>query len=241
MIALGVLVAGAVGWRLVRRQGLNFNDFLLLVTPTLVLGVIGAKAAYLILNASRIDLSRLTEPDYLNALLSGGFVFYGGIPLGLLGFWLAEKLFGIDGKPYLALGLPLLPLAHGFGRIGCYLAGCCFGVPYDGPLAVTYYHSLGAPAGVPLFPVQLLEAAVEFVIFALLLGLFLQGWGAGRLLGVYLVTYGVARFCLEYLRFDAERGRFLWLSTSQWVSVFAVLGAGTYLLWTRRQVRRADK
>lgn len=227
MIALGILAAGMVGWALTRRARLNFNHFILLVVYTVVLGVAGAKAAYLALNWSHIDLGRLTEPGYLDMLLSGGFVFYGGIPLGLLGMWLAQKLHRFDPRPYFRLGAPLLPLAHAFGRVGCFLAGCCYGIPYDGPLAVTYSpNALGTPVGIPLFPVQLAEAAVELAIFALLLWLYLRGWGAGGLLSAYFLTYGVARFGLEYLRYDAARGHFLWFSTSQWVSLVLVLTIG---------------
>ncbi len=241
MIALGLLAAGAVGWALVRRAGQKIEDFLLLVTYALALGVVGAKAAYLALNWAAVDLSRLTEPDYLSALLGGGFVFYGGLPAGLFGVWLAHRLHRIDPRPYLRLGLPLLPLAHAFGRVGCFLAGCCFGVPYDGPLAVTYpANPLGTPAGIPLFPVQLAEAALELGIFALLLGLYLRGWDAAALLFTYLATYGVGRFGLEYLRGDAARGRFGWFSTSQWVSIVALLAAGGYLLYRRQRAGSAD-
>lgn len=234
MIVLGLLTAGMLGWHMTRRAGLDFNDFLLLVVYTVALGVVGAKAAYLALNWSDIDLGRLTEPGYLDMLLSGGFVFYGGIPLGLLGMWLAHRLHHIDPRPYLRLGMPLLPLAHAFGRVGCFLAGCCYGVPYDGPLAVTYPpNALGTPAGISLFPVQLAEAAVELAIFALLLWLYLRGWGANGLFSVYLLIYGVARFGLEYLRYDAARGHFLWFSTSQWVSLALVPGVSLGWLVTR--------
>lgn len=236
MIALGILTAAAVGWFLTRRAGLNFYDFILLSTYTVFLGVLGAKIFYLLQNAALIDWSRIFDLDYFSNLMSGGFVFYGGIPLGLFGFWLAQKLHQIDGRPFLALGLPLLPLVHGFGRIGCSLAGCCYGIPYDGPLAVIYSDkAYGAPAGVPLFPVQLLEAVVEFMIFALLLGLYLRGWRGGRLLPTYLCLYAVVRFGLEYLRYDEARGMFLWFSTSQWVSIFILVVAVAFGIWSWRR------
>lgn len=237
MIAVGLVASGLVGWRLVRRFALDMNDFLLLATYTVALGVAGAKIAYLALNAGRIQWSRILEPAYLNMLLSGGFIFYGGVPFGLLGLWLAGRLHHIQVRPYLRIGVPLLPLTHACGRVGCYLAGCCFGIPYDGPFAVTYRTSAGAPVGVPLFPVQLLEAALVLAIAGLLLALCLRRWRELPLLGLYLGLYGVVRFCLEYLRYDAERGRFLWFSTSQWVSIVMVTAAAGLLASQRGKLR----
>ncbi len=239
MIAAGILTAGAAGWFLTCRFALDFNDFLLLATYTVVFGVIGAKGAYLLLNAGRIDWSRLTDPAFFNALMMGGFIFYGGVPTGLFGLWLAGKLHKIEVKPYLRMGVPLLPLCHAFGRVGCYLAGCCFGIPYDGPLAVTYERSYGAPLGVPLFPVQLLEAVLVLAIAGTLFALCLRGWGEWSLLGLYMGLYGTARFCLEYLRYDAERGQLGWFSTSQWVSLVLVAVALAGVLWSRIKLKRA--
>lgn len=238
MIVLGLLASGAVGWFLTRRFALDFNDFLLLATYAVALGVVGAKAAYLLLNVTRIDWSRVTDFSYLNLLMQGGFIFYGGIPLGLFGLWLAGKLHKIDVKPYLRIGVALLPLTHAFGRVGCYLAGCCFGIPYDGPLAVIYERSHGAPLGVPLFPVQLLEAVLVLAIAGVLFALCLRGWGEWSLLGLYMGLYGVVRFCLEYLRDDAERGQFLWFSTSQWVSLVLIALALAGVLWSRVKTKR---
>lgn len=238
MIVLGLLVSGMAGWLLTRRFALDFNDFLLLAVYALAFGMVGAKAAYLLLNVTRIDWSRALEPAYFNLLMQGGFIFYGGIPLGLFGLWLAGKLHHVPVRPYLRIGIPLIPLTHAFGRVGCFLAGCCFGISYDGPLAVTYEHSHGAPLGVPLFPVQLLEAGVVLVIAGVLLALCLRGWDEWPLLGLYLGLYGAARFCLEYLRGDAERGRFLWFSTSQWISLVLMAVALTGLLWSRVKQKR---
>lgn len=236
MIAAGILAAAGVAWWLSRRFGLDFNDVILLATYGVALGMVGAKAVYLALNAGRIEWGRLGELDYVNALLQGGFVFYGGIPGGLLGVALAGRVHKIRVGPYLRIGTALIPLAHGFGRVGCYLAGCCFGIPYNGPLAVAYYGVIGPPPGVSLFPVQLLEATLVFALAGVLLWLCLRGWDWNRLLALYLGAYGAARFLLEYLRFDGERGRLLWFSTSQWLSLLAMgLAVGHCLRPGRRR------
>lgn len=233
MIALGLLTAGALACWLGRRFSLDVNDVILLGTYTTAFGISGAKLLYLALNISRIDWSRFWEWEYFRAIMGGGFVFYGGIPAGLAGLYLAGRLHHIRVADYVRVCLPALPLVHGFGRVGCALAGCCYGIPYSGPFAVTYANSLAAPHGVPLFPVQLLEAAIEFAICGLLVFLVLKYKGKRNLLPIYLLLYSAARFFLEYLRYDGERGSFFLFSTSQWISILILILVAAYGLGRR--------
>lgn len=131
-----------------------------------VLGaMLGAKLLYLLplLPQLAADLPLLcTAPhSFMAKYLSGGFVFYGGLLGGLAGAWLfcKQRWLSFD-----TLGrdlVPALPLFHAFGRVGCFLAGCCYGIPAPaGWLGVTFPASaVEAPSGVPLLPVQLYEAA----------------------------------------------------------------------------------
>ena len=107
---------------------------------------------------------------------------------------------------------------------------------YDGPLAVTFRNSPVAPNGVGLFPVQLLEAALNLGLFACFCAVFRSRDRAGRVscTGLYLCAYAVIRFFVEFLRGDTARGLWLGLSTSQWCSV-AALAAGLWLLLRRRK------
>ena len=127
-----------------------------------VLGaMLGAKLLYLLplLPQLAADLPLLcTAPhSFMAKYLSGGFVFYGGLLGGLAGAWLfcKQRRLSFD-----TLGrdlVPALPLFHAFGRVGCFLAGCCYGIPAPaGWLGVTFPASaIEAPSGVPLLPVQL--------------------------------------------------------------------------------------
>lgn len=116
-----------------------------------------------------------------------------------------------------SLTAPAIPLFHVFGRVGCFLGGCCYGLP--SAWGFVYRYSPVAEAnGVSRFPVQLVEAAWNLVLFLLLARL--QRRGRDRLLPLYLALYAPARFLLEFLRGDAYRGIFLGLSTSQWISLF---------------------
>ena len=237
MIALGLLSAGALACWLGHRFSLDVNDVILLSTYTVAFGISGAKILYLALNFSLIDWPHFFEWEYFRALMGGGFVFYGGVPAGIAGLYLAGWLHHIRVADYLRACLPSLPLVHGFGRIGCALAGCCYGIPYSGPFALTYHNSIAAPHGVSLFPVQLLEAGAEFAICALLLYLVLKYQAKYNLLSLYLLLYGSARFFLEFLRYDAARGGFYLFSTSQWISIFILILLAGYWLCSRTRAK----
>ncbi len=216
MIAIGIVVSGAVGRYLSKRFALDFNNMILLFAYGLSFGFVGAKCMYLLLNFQKISWSscRLSE-----IIADGGFVFYGGLPLGALGILLAQGIHDIELKRYLPICVPLLPLGHAFGRIGCHFAGCCYGIAYDGPFAVVYHNSPITPSETPLFPVQLLEAALLILLSGILLTALLKGLRLGSLFTLYFGGYSSLRFSLEFLRGDAERGIAAGLSTSQWISL----------------------
>ena len=131
---------------------------------------------------------------------------------------------------------PALALAHGIARLGCFCAGCCYGVP-SARFGIAFSHSLSAPNGVPLLPVQLYEAAGELAIFAFLLWFTAQPRRAPYALYAYVFAYAPLRFVLEFWRGDSVRGRWAGLSTSQWLSL-AALAAAAFCL-RRAAVRTA--
>lgn len=223
MLAVGLLAAGLFGYKLIKYYGLSENDYLILAMYALAGGMTGAKLLYLFIVRKYINWNRILEIEYLEKLLGSGFVYFGGFLGGILGIYIAGKIHKISVRKYLNTAIPCLPAAQGFGRIGCYLAGCCYGIPYEGPAAVIYKESNLAPAGIPLFPVQLLEAICCWVIMIFLLVYILRFQG-GHAFFVYIISYSVMRFGLEWLRYDdLERGKFCHLSTSQWISLGCVL------------------
>lgn len=129
MITLGVILANVFALYPLKKYKLIFDDFLILEAYTLLGAFIGAKLLYLIISYREIDWSRFLEPRYFNYIMSSGFVFYGGLIGGLLCFLFAGKFHHINSKPYITHLIYLIPWIHGFGRIGCFLAGCCYGIP----------------------------------------------------------------------------------------------------------------
>lgn len=199
---------------------------------------IGAKLLYIITNIPFLieNYQSLNLFDTFLQMLKGGFVFYGGLIGGILGVLVYSKQFKISFKELLLILLPVVPLIHGIGRIGCLCAGCCYGMEYHGFGAITFHNSLLAPNDVPLFPMQIVEAICNFVIFIVLLLTYKKFLGTYKTVGLYLVLYSVVRFTLEFFRGDLIRGIYFSLSTSQWISiVLFIVGIAIFVLEYKRK------
>lgn len=244
-IAAGMLV-GVLLCRRISRLGLDDNDaivFMLIVAAGII---VGGSFLYALTNLKYVyPLFLSKSPDevlyYIN-LLFGGSVFYGGLIGGAFAGWLYVTFKHLDKTVYMDAMAPLIPLFHGFARIGCFLGGCCYGIESNIGFVVHDNPLLPELNGIRRFPVQLLESAGEFIIFIILQILYSKIWSTkakeahsaashvrslqGRLLPLYLILYTVLRFFDEFLRGDTIRG-FVFdglLSTSQFISIllFAV-------------------
>ena len=207
-----------------RTRGLDAQRVMDLGIWIIVSALVGAKLLLLI-----VDFKQFTSsPRDLLGLLRSGGVFYGGLIAAVavaliylrrhkLPLWTTTDVFA----PGIALG-------HIVGRMGCLLAGCCFGRPTSVPWAITFTNPLaaanvGTPLGVPLHPTQLYEAGAELLILVFLLLWERRGLGfPGRTFWSYMLLYGVSRFAIEFYRGDSRGMVFQTLSTSQFVSVILV-------------------
>ncbi len=163
---------------------------------------------------------------FAKAFTNAGLVFYGGL-IGLILFLLLYCLiFKINFFKLTDTLLPSLPLAQGFGRIGCFIVGCCYGMPFQHGIIMS--NSLIAPNNIPLFPIQLVESMATFVLSGIMIYYGRKPRKEGKLLSMYLIGYGVIRFILEFFRYDAVRGFVGALSVSQWISIIAII-AGIFL------------
>ena len=203
--------------------------------------VVGSKLLYLVtilpLIIRNFD-SIVHSEELLKALVSGGSVFYGGLLGALACIILYCRRYRIPSLQMFALLTPTFPLFHAFARVGCFFTGCCWGVPAS--FGFVFQNSLAAPNNVALFPVQLAEAAYNFLLFTVLL--ILRGRRRLRplLLPLYLILYGLARFTLEFFRGDELRGGFLFLSTSQWIALLCVTGSILWILYTFKKQHNND-
>lgn len=217
--ALGVLTGIVYLFLICRKTKADFEDMLYVYVWSAAGAMVGAKLLYLVINigliARLISLGGYTLPQIAKAFLQGGFVFYGGLFGAMAAAVISARYFDIDVVPTLQLLIPAMPLAHAFGRLGCHIVGCCYGCETHGTLHIVYEASEFAPAGVPLFPVQIVEAGGDIVIFLILMILF----NKADILWLYMVLYAALRFTLEFARGDTARGIYGPLSVSQWISL----------------------
>lgn len=219
MIVLGVLLANIIAFLLITKRKLNGYDFIILEGYGFLGAMAGAKLLYLFVVRHQIDWIRMFELDYFSEQMRGGFVFYGGLIGGILFLFLASKLHRIRLETYLKNFMFLIPLMHAFGRVGCHNAGCCYGRPYSGSLAVVFPADSLAPAGVPLFPVQIIEAVLLFLLSMFVYKISKRVQDVTGVVISYMIGYSIIRFGLEFFRNDENRGFLFGMSTSQWISI----------------------
>lgn len=223
MIFLGVIACFILFWQYKKKYNLNEKytfDIFILACISIIVGLgfaVGFQALF----------------DLIKGEVRGSaMTFYGGLVGGvitfLLGYFLVLKRIYKAAK-FTQDILPIAPacitVAHAFGRVGCFMAGCCYGEKTDSFLAVVFP---GMNYGV--YPTQLFEAIFLFVLTAILFMIAIKKRWIHNL-GLYLLSYGVFRFLIEFLRGDNRGGFILGLSPSQ---VFSILGAiisvGLYLI-----------
>lgn len=216
MIAIGIFLAYFLAEYRAERIGLDAEAVFGLTCWAVVAGLIGGKVLYYITTLREI----LADPSLLLEI-ADGFVIYGALIGGVLGVVLFCHYKKLNCLSYFDLAVPSVALAQGFGRIGCLLAGCCYGRETDSPLGIVFHTSEYAPNGIALMPTQIISSALNFVHFAILL-VFAKKYkkGEGQVAGLFFALYSAGRFFLEFLRGDAERGNVGSLSTSQFIAIF---------------------
>ncbi len=176
-----------------------------------------------------LKISNFDEFIQAVSYIFGGSVFYGGLIGGMIVAAIIIKRNKYPSEEITDCAAPAIAMFHCFGRVGCFLGGCCYGVESD--FGFIYHNSLIESAnGVRRFPVQLVEAGFELILFFLLWYLLKKGKGKGILFGIYLLIYPIGRFILEFFRGDGYRGFIFGLSTSQFISIFVFVFAIGFIL-----------
>lgn len=243
MLALALLASIYMAAYLGEKEGIRKKhvwDFGFIV---IISALIGSKLLLVLTSLDYYlnDLSRLFSIEFLRA----GGVFYGGLLGAIAGCYIFSRTNpSVSFLRFSDIAAPAIPLGQAIGRIGCFSAGCCWGNHSELPWAVTfsntYAHALiGVPLHEPLHPVQLYESISWLFLYLIL-------WAAlrkkifpvpGQLLCVYLVSFGIIRFILEFFRGDLERGIYLngMISTSQSISLLVVPAALIMFMILRRK------
>lgn len=244
---IGVLVIVFFGQYLAKKRCLDEIHMLYMLLYCFAGALLGGSILYGIINLELIGytLQNLQQIDSFSALwerlvlIFGGSVFYGGL-IGAVGAaFLYLRRNALPIAPYADIGAVCIPLFHFFGRIGCFLSGCCYGVEWEHGI-VYHYSPVASANGIPRFPVQLVEAGFNLLLFLLLYRCLKKGKLQNRLLAVYFCTYPVCRFLLEFLRGDEYRGFIGPLSTSQFISLLLLLCVCVYWVLSTRKTHHPE-
>ncbi len=232
--AVGFLFVVAVTLGDARKKGWERQDIVDLLFYGALAGLVGARAFHVLQMHEQMN----GPMDWIN-FRTGGMVFYGapivGLPVAF--WWIRHK------------GLPLwevldsfgkaLPMGHAISRVGCVLAGCCYGLPTDLPWGITYTHPhTVAPHDVALHPSQLYEAGLLVILSLALFAWDRRPHRPGSIILGYLGSYAVLRWVVELFRGDVERGFFMepvfgeLLSMSQGISICLLAGVAV-VYWIR--------
>lgn len=246
LFAIAVVIAWWWYMRRARTLGVSEERLFNQTFYTLLGGIVGAKVL-LILIDWRYYLERPVA--ILGTLRSAG-VLIGGVIVGALVFTFYARRHSM---PLFRLGDAIaapLALAQSIGRLGCFSAGCCWGVPAhaDSALAVTFTNpeaaqQTGVPLNVPLVPTQLIQMVNDLVLALLLTWLWRRRPRAdGTVFWVYVVLYSIGRGIIEFWRGDRDRGLYFGdsISTSQ---LFALGGIvfGLFMLWRGYRALRVSR
>lgn len=232
MIAIGFLMALVVTTKRAKARNLSEDIVFDLFFSSLIGGAVGTRLLYYL-----VSIPEIIENPSILWNFSNGYVVYGGIIGGILAGYILCRMKKVPFVPYFDLVMPAVAMAQGFGRIGCFFAGCCYGRETTSRFAIEYWDSQLAPNGVKLIPTQLISSAGDFAIFAILLCYARKKRAKGRVAALYLILYSVGRFLVEFLRND-YRGSVGSLSTSQFISI-GILVVGLVMFFWRRKEQNA--
>ncbi len=237
-------IVGAVYLLIINRKGtvgrLSFIDLTIIYGLCILAIYYGSRAMGYLYNLFFNRNSAFEDGISLSALesLAGGNLLYGGVLASLGVMYFYGKLFKIPFKKIAGIFLPFGALFVFFARLGCFFAGCCYGVECSFGY-VFPSRSVIAPAGVRLFPTQMTEAVFGLLLFVFLL--FMQRkWReekAWLALPIFVGSYCTVSFALDFVRADTLDS-FLFLTISQWSSLVLIICVAVWFVVYKRRDKK---
>jgi len=237
LAAAGFLFAFGTASRRAPKAGLKGEDVFNLA-PWIIIGtVIGARSLYVI---TFWDTEFANQPFTHIFNVRSGLVYYGG----LMGASLATMLYTRKAKlPLWRLAdviAPSIPLGHAFGRVGCFMTGCCYGRPTELPWAV-HFPKAHWTNGIGVHPVQLYESALNLLFYAFLAWFFRRRKFDGQVFAIYLLGYAILRAFTESFRGDYTQHYLGGLLTPGQTVGIIVFALGAALWFWRSRMRNGAK
>ena len=231
MVLCGIFASGTYASFVARKRGYDYTEIIIFMLLVSIGVIVGGHLMYAIVtvannrNIMPSVIANINADNFLSIIFSifGGSVFYGGLIGGLIAGRICIMKHDTYSN-YIDIVAVSVPLFHFFGRIGCFLGGCCFGI--ESSFGFPFHDSPVTEAnGIARFPVQLLEAFFSLGLFFLLRHLMQNQKIKNKLIYAYLLSYSTGRFFIEFLRGDDHRGIWVFLSTSQIISIMIFLFA----------------
>lgn len=221
LFAFGLLIGGLTALIRAKKRNIEKFDILCAAVFAGIFGIVSAKLFSVITSINYILDYQVPFID----VIKNGFVFYGGLVGGFLGLLLYCKIYKLPLTDFTDVFAVSVPLGHAFGRIGCFISGCCFGIPHSGFLSITYTNAVdpNTPIGTPLLAIQLIESIALFLLYITLVIIYYKTKPRGICTAIYVVAYAIIRFVLEFFRGDDVRGFILGASTSQIISICLII------------------
>ena len=163
-----------------------------------------------------------------------GFSSLGGVLGGLLFLYIYSLMVKKDYKYMLILFMPSIPLMYAIGKIGCFVAGCCYGIPYDGMFHIVYESSNLVISGMKLFPIQIVETIVFLFIFIYVISKYIKNKMNIKLVMIEIIICGIAKLLLDFFRYDHVSKLF---TSNQIMCLILAIISSIYLIRTRRKVK----
>lgn len=223
--ALGLLRATKVARK---RYGIEPDRVYDLALVSLISGIIGARAVFILLNPATESWREFF------AVWQGGLSFHGGLILAFASSFIYTRVTKLQFWKCADLLAPSVAIGYAFTRIGCFLNGCCYGAPTNLPWGVRFNE--GGTWTPPSHPTQIYSSLANIVIFLILTRLEKLKRGSGFIFTSYIGLYGVYRFCIEFLRsgYSAEIWRY-GITQAQLASIIMVLIAlGVIIMFYRK-------
>jgi phosphatidylglycerol:prolipoprotein diacylglycerol transferase len=232
-VAVGFLAAIWVAGREIARQGIDREKFYDMGFWVVLSAIVGARLFHVLVYWRQYA----ADPVEILKLWNGGLVFYGGFLAAVAACLIYLRRNRIPFLPVADASAIGIPLGLAFGRIGCTMAGCCYGKPSGLPWAITFSDPASlAPLHVPLHPTQIYESMAGFAIFGILYATRDRFRTPGVRFWTMLILYGAARSFLEIFR-DDPRGFLGPLSESQVVSGVLIAYAVVSLVAARAKAK----
>ena len=230
MLVAGFLLASSLLKREANRMGRDGQKMVDLAVVTLLIGLLGAKILLIL-----VDLDDyLANPREILGTIRAAGVLYGGIIAGSAGaIWYIKK-HQLPVWDSIDIMAPFVALAIAFGRVGCLMAGCCYGQPYHGPFHLIFPENCDAPPGIPLFPTQPLSSLNALLLFGFLWWLLRRRRFEGQVALAFFALYSLSRGMIEFLRGDEIRGIWFGVSTSQIIAACVFVTAAIFYFHRRK-------